>query len=293
MHNKMLVSIVIPVYNTEKFIKECIESVLRQTYDKIEVIAVDDGSTDNSLKILNQFSGKIKIISKSNGGTASALNAGIKEMKGEWFKWLSADDLLLPNSIQELVNEIDKLENKNYILYSNYNIIDSEGKIIKEFIEPNYNSKELFEINTILLDHFIGNATTSLIHRSAFDKHGLFDENVDFGEDYEMWLRLCILHKYRLHLVPKILAGYRVHGTQLSAKKMNKALENSEIIRNQILDKLDKEEKEKFLVALNKLKKTKPFSVKVRRIIRDLMLKTLPKSSSDIIIQEYLKRKQR
>jgi len=289
----MLVSIVIPVYNTEKFIKECIESVLRQTYDKIEVIAVDDGSTDNSLKILNQFSGKIKIISKSNGGTASALNAGIKEMKGEWFKWLSADDLLLPNSIQELVNEIDKLENKNYILYSNYNIIDSEGKIIKEFIEPNYNSKELFEINTILLDHFIGNATTSLIHRSAFDKHGLFDENVDFGEDYEMWLRLCILHKYRLHLVPKILAGYRVHGTQLSAKKMNKALENSEIIRNQILDKLDKEEKEKFLVALNKLKKTKPFSVKVRRIIRDLMLKTLPKSSSDIIIQEYLKRKQR
>jgi len=290
----MKVSIIIPVYNAEKYLEECIKSAINQTYEDLEIIAVNDGSTDNSFDVLKTFSREIQILSKSNGGTASALNMGIKNMKGEWFKWLSADDILYPTAIQELIDEAVKIKNmKECIFYSNYDIIDLEGKIVKHFIEPNYNVKDIQDINTILLDHFIGNATTSLIHRSAFDKHGSFDEKVDFGEDYEMWLRLCLLHKYRLHLVPKILAGYRVHGTQLSAKKMNKALENSEIIRNQILDKLDKEEKGKYVIALNKLKKTKPFSVKVRRVIRDLMLKTLPKSSSDIIIQEYLKRKQR
>ena len=290
----MLVSIVIPVYNTEKFIKECIESALNQTYRQIEIIVVDDGSTDNSLKIIKKFSDQIKVISKSNGGTASALNLGIKEMNGDWFKWLSADDLLYPNAIQELVDEAKKLDDiVNYILYSNYDIIDSNGKILGQFIESNYNSINSFELNTILLDHHIGNATTSLIHKSAFERFGMFDENVGFAEDYELWLRFCILHKCRLHLVPKILAKYRIHETQLTAKKMDKALENANEIRKYILNQLDKEELEKYNVALKKFRNAKSFSVRVRHDIRNTMFKILPKSTSDKILQEYLKRKQK
>src|SRR6185437_2092788 len=104
----MKVSIIIPVYNTEKYLDECIQSALNQTYHDIEIIAVNDGSKDNSLNILEQYSDKIKIISKSNGGTASALNVGIKNMNGQWFKWLSADDLLHPTAIEELVNVAEK-----------------------------------------------------------------------------------------------------------------------------------------------------------------------------------------
>jgi len=76
------VSIIIPVYNAEKYLEECIESALNQTYPDIEIIAVNDGSTDNSLGILKKYEGKIKIISKENGGVASALNAGINAMTG-------------------------------------------------------------------------------------------------------------------------------------------------------------------------------------------------------------------
>ncbi len=77
----------IPVYNSEKFLNESIESVLNQTYKNIEVIAIDDGSTDNSLKVLHQYSDRINILSQENQGLAAAINAGIKKMKGKWFKW--------------------------------------------------------------------------------------------------------------------------------------------------------------------------------------------------------------
>ena len=78
----MKVSIVIPVFNAEKYLKECIDSALNQTYKDIEIIAVDDGSTDSSPEILKKYENKITTISKKNGGTASALNAGIKVMSG-------------------------------------------------------------------------------------------------------------------------------------------------------------------------------------------------------------------
>ena len=81
-----LVSVVIPVYNSEKFLEECLDSILAQTYQNIEVIVVDDGSTDASPDILERYSDKINIISQKNQGLASALNLGISEMKGNWLK---------------------------------------------------------------------------------------------------------------------------------------------------------------------------------------------------------------
>lgn len=288
----MKVSIVIPVYNTEKYLKESIESALDQTYKDIEIIAVDDGSNDNSLKILESFNDKIKIISKKNNGTASALNEGIKKMTGEWFKWLSADDVLYPNAVEELIKEAQIIKDKkNKILYTNYDIIDSDSNVIREFIEPNYNNLSTFDFNVILLDHYIGNGTTSLIHKSALKEYGQFDEKIGFAEDYELWLRFCLLYNCRLHLVPKILAKYRIHEAQLTAKKMDKALENANQIRKYILNQLDKEEFEKYSTALKKFKNTKLFTVKTRHSIRNIMFKILPKSISERILQDYLKRK--
>lgn len=282
------VSIIIPVYNAERYIKECVESALNQTYDNLEVIAVNDGSTDNSLKILEEFSNKIKILSKKNGGTASAINLGIKNMKGEWFKWLSADDILYPNAIEELISEAMKLEDRKNILYSNYDIINSEGKVIKQFIEQNYNDLETFRINSFLLYNYIGNGTTSLIHKSAIDQFGMFDEKIGFAEDYELWLRLCVLHEYRLHLVPKILAKYRIHETQLTKRKFGESLENSRKIRKMILEKLDSKKRKQYKIALKKIEKSKPLRVRLRHIIRDLMIEILPKSFSEKIFTIYM-----
>lgn len=289
---KVKVSIIIPVYNAEKYLRECIESALKQTFKEIEIIAVNDGSTDNSLEILEEYSNKIEIFSKSNGGTASAMNTGIKKMRGDWFKWLSADDVLHSNAIEELILEVEKIQNeKNTILYSNYDIINSKSKVIRQFIEPNYNDLDNFDFNVVLLDHYIGNGTSSLIHKSALDKFGYFDESIGFAEDYELWLRFCLLHNCRLHLIPKVLVQYRIHETQLTAKKMDKAFENANKIREHILNQLDKEKSEKYRNALKKFKMTKSFSVRIRHNIRNLMFKILPKSMSEKILQEYLKRK--
>jgi glycosyltransferase involved in cell wall biosynthesis len=282
------VSIVIPVYNAEKYIMECVESALSQSFKDIEIIAIDDGSSDRSLEILKKFADKIKIISKENGGTSSALNAGIKIMTGDWFKWLSADDVLYPNAIEELILESNKVKNKeNCIFYSSYDIIDSYGKIIKHFIEPNYNSLISFDLNVILLDHHIGNGTTSLISKSAIDQFGKFDEHIGFAEDYELWLRYCLLHNCRLHLVPKILAKYRVHETQLSKEKILTAFENREKIKKLVLSKMEQSKREKYKIALNQFRKKEELSVRSRHIIRDLILRILPKTASKKIIKKY------
>ena len=289
----MKVSIVIPIYNAAKYLEECISSALEQTYSDFEVIAVDDGSKDDSLKILNRYSDKLKIISKKNGGTASALNAGITAMSGEWFKWLSADDILKKNAIEVLINEINKLgsKSKNCIFYSHYDVIDESGTIVDEVIESNYNNLTNFEQNVILLDHFYGNGTTSLIHKSIFAKSGLFDEKIKFKDDYEFWLRCCLLHGYRMHLLDQNIAKYRIHEAQLTKKKMMDALEQISQIKNMVLNKLPVEQKEKYLVALKEYQKQKPVKVQMRRSVRDVMFKVFPRRLSEKILRTYLRQK--
>ncbi|MGC1709147.1 MAG: glycosyltransferase [Nitrosotalea sp.] len=289
----MRVSIIIPVYNASKYIDKCIQSALEQTYDDVEIIAVDDGSKDDSLQKLKKYSDKVKVLTKENGGTPTALNAGIRTMSGEWFKWLSADDLLEKNAIEVLINETRKIGDisKSCILYSSYDLIDEEGKIVSEFIEPDYNDFEDFNKNVILLDHFYGNGTTSLIHKSVFDRFGHFDEKVGFLEDYEFWLRCCVIYGCKLHLIPKKLARYRIHEGQLTEKKYIESLKHAEFIKNLVLSKLSADKKNLYLDALKKYKKRKSISVLIKRQIRDIMIWVLPKSVSGSIIQSFVNRK--
>ena len=160
------VSIIIPSYNTGKYVQESIESALNQTFTNLEIIVVDDGSTDNSLEQIRKFSDRIKIITKKNGGTSSALNTGIKEMSGDWFKWLGADDILYPNAVEDLVSETKKFpNNKKIIYYSDFDCIDSKGNFTRTIIYKNRNNFSLFEQNVRLLQGFFGNPNTSLIHK--------------------------------------------------------------------------------------------------------------------------------
>ena len=90
-------SVVIPVYNARGYLDECIASALAQTHSDTEIVAVDDGSTDGSAEVLDGYADRISVHRKPNGGTASALNYARARMTGDWFKWLSADDLLRPS----------------------------------------------------------------------------------------------------------------------------------------------------------------------------------------------------
>jgi len=107
-----LVSIVLPVFNGEKYLDEAIKSCLEQTYSNIEIIGVNDGSNDNSLEILKSYGDKLVVKSQKNKGVSAATNFGIHSMKGQLFKIMNADDILYPDCVESLVSEFDKLNNK-------------------------------------------------------------------------------------------------------------------------------------------------------------------------------------
>ena len=287
----MKVSIIIPVYNTEKYLRECINSALNQTYSDIEIIAVNDGSTDSSLNILKEYDKKISIIDKKNGGTASALNAGIRKMTGEWFKWISSDDYLEKNAVEELINgaKVVGNESKNLIFYGNEDFIDEDGKIIGEYMEQNRNNLTNFEQGVILLNNNFGSPATSLIHKSVFTKCGLFNEKVGYYEDYEFWLRCVLLFNYNLFFIPKKIVKYRIHSHSTSSTKLVYRFEKKREIRELILNQLTKEKRKNYLQALKDYKKTQPLSIRMKSYFRDFLFNYLPKDVFYIILKLYLR----
>lgn len=289
----MKVSIIIPVYNAEDFLHKCLDSVINQTYEKKEIIAVNDGSTDSSLKILHEYSSQIKIINKKNGGTSTALNTGIKAMSGDWFKWLSADDVMKQNCVERLVKKAEQEGEKalNYIFYSNFEYINEKNQVIGNYNEPNLNELDSIERNTMLLDSFYGNGSTCLIHKSIFERCGLFDENIGYQEDYEFWLKCCLLHDIRLYLVPENLVQYRVHNSQLTQKNFVENIKHAQIIRKKTLEKLTPEKQLIYKTALRKIKNQKPLTLKIRRKTRDSLIKILPNNISNRILHIYKNKK--
>lgn len=283
-----LVSVVMPIYNSEKFLAKSIESVLQQTYKNMEIIAVDDGSTDNSLEILKKYEGKIIIISQENKGLAGAMNSGIKKMRGKWLKWFSGDDILYPDAVEILVNESRKLPD-NSMVYSNWDIIDEKGKNLRTFLESNYNDLANFDFNVRLLDGQQINVNTCLIPFSLLER-GCSIDNLDdpVAIDYDFFIRAGILFGTKFHLVTRPLVGYRVHGKQLSHKKILETLSYLSQVRSSVLSKLDKSKREEYLVALEEFGKKKPIQRKTAELGLKIMTRTLPRWATDQILVFYL-----
>jgi len=179
---------------------------------------VDDGSTDRSLDVALEFP-DIIVFSKSNGGTGSALNYGIKHAKGEWIKWLSADDILYYDALTTMMKYVSTTpKHDQCIFYTPYDIINEENEIIGHFEEyPKESQKEN------MLKCFFGNGSTSLIHKNVFKKIGYFEE-MPHSEDYEFWLR-AVSNGIRMELIPEYTLRYRSHPDQLT-KKVGGSLDN-------------------------------------------------------------------
>ena len=281
-----LVSVVIPVYNSEKFLEECLDSILTQAYQNIEIIAVDDGSTDSSPDILERYSDKINIISQKNQGLESAINLGISKMKGDWFKWFSPDDVMHSNTIKTLIDEA-KNHSDNTILYSNWNIIDDTGNILREFHESNYNELSEFDFNLRLLDGQQINVNTTLIPAIFLKKYGIRELDEPVAIDYDFFLRSALLHDVRFHLISQSLVKYRIHSEQLSHKNISKTLNYISEIKDEILMKLDEPLRIKYNHGLEQYKKTKPTKTKTLEFGMKL-LSSVPTWVSDRVLMLYL-----
>ena len=280
-----LVSIIIPVYNAAPFLKDSLESVINQTYSNIEIICIDDGSEDNSLEILKFFSDKITIISQENQGLSSALNVGIKKMKGKWFKWFSPDDVMFHNTIEILVNEAEKFSNT--IIYSDWDIIDEKSNLLRSFQESNYNELTNFEYNVRLLDRQLINVNTTLIPSSLLEKCSIRDLDDPVAIDYDLFLNAALLFDIKFRLIQKSLIKYRIHTKQLSHNNISKTLEYISQIKDEILQHLDDSSQTKYISELKRYQKSKSTKRKTMELGMKL-LSTMPTSISDKMIIFYL-----
>lgn len=212
-----LVSIIIPVYNGENYVKEAIDSALAQTYKNIEILVINDGSKDKTEKICKSYNKKIRYIKKENGGVASALNLGIKEANGEYISWLSHDDLYEPNKILCELEHIKKSNDKMTIVSCNYDFINEKGKkLYKNEVSP-----ELLDQKNGLehVFNYTINGCALLINKKYFEKYGYFDEKLYTTQDFDMWFR--IFRENELLFINEYLVHSRVHNKQGSKALIN------------------------------------------------------------------------
>lgn len=187
---KYLVSIVIPCFNAERFISEAIESCLNQTYKNIEIIVVNDGSTDSSYKIINSYGDKIVKIEQENKGGSAARNTGLNIAKGDFVLFLDADDFLEHRGIERhMIHMPDNQTTENTAFYGDYHLVDESGKVTKQISQPNIKS-DLTGLKSLIESALI---TGSLLYKTYNVKSVCgFNERLRSGQEYDLNIRLFL-----------------------------------------------------------------------------------------------------
>ncbi|MCY2687855.1 glycosyltransferase [Salinimicrobium sp. TH3] len=208
MKNQELISIILPVFNGGKYLEQSIVSCLEQSYVNIELIIIDDCSTDNSLEIAKKYARKdrrVRISSNSeNLKLPVSLNIGHKIAKGNYITWTSHDNFYEPEAIAEMQQALSLAGID--IVYSDFNIVEDDGQKRKPFV--------LEEGSTLLIKNIIGSCF--LYKREVYKRNGGYDENLYTIEDYDFWLRSS-LHSNFFHL-PQFLYNHRSHKESLSSQ---------------------------------------------------------------------------
>lgn len=184
-----LVSVVIATYNMGQYIGQAIESVLNQTWDNLEIIVVDDGSTDNTQDVIRAFSDNKKVIyiKNENQGQPKAKNCGVKNAKGDFIAFCDADDLWEPNKLEVQMPLFSSP--KIGVVYSEVSNINPKNE---RFFRPSNEKRHAGHvIEKMLMENFVPFGT-SVIRRACVEKNGMFDEQFRMGIDWDLWLRYAL-----------------------------------------------------------------------------------------------------
>lgn len=233
-NKKMIkVSVIMPVFNAEKYLEDAIKSVLSQTYKNIELVIVNDGSIDNTESIVQKYldNKNIVYIKQDNRGLPSARNTGIKNSTGELIAFLDSDDLWYPNKVEEQVKYFEKHKDV-YLIHTAFNMLIGD-KIYPRPLKLRLPILNMFYslhvqghvYDRIILNNFIG-VLTVMIKREAINEVGYFDETMWTGEDWDLWIRVS--KKYKIGFINKPLAVYRynIDGMSKNIEKWANAVKN-------------------------------------------------------------------
>jgi glycosyltransferase involved in cell wall biosynthesis len=205
--NRPLVTIVTPAYNQAEYLDETIRSVLAQTYENIEYIVIDDGSTDNTREVMEKWAGKVICLSHQNMGQANTLNKGWEMARGELLGYLSSDDLLDPTAIERLVAHYDGSPS---VIFGGYRLIGQDGNTIKNKRIPFHGYRDMVE--QFVCPIGVG----ALFSRSLFSETGGWNPSLRQIPDFDFWIRAGV--EARFVKVDEELGGFRVHtGSQTFA----------------------------------------------------------------------------
>lgn len=221
-----MISVVIPAYNREHFIAEAVDSVIRQSYPDIEIIVVDDGSTDRTRQAVKRFGDKIRYIYQNNQGPSAARNKGILAARGEWVAFLDSDDIFFPDKLSQ---QIKCFKDKAIgLVHAFYYKLDCKKNSI-QVIEPAFSmDRHLLQQELLQRKHTIRTSTV-VVRRSCFEEVGYFNPAYRAAEDWDMWIRIA--SKYDFSYINQPLAIYRRHPDSLVEKKEGQ-LFHKEIIKN-------------------------------------------------------------
>ena len=199
-----LVSIITPSFNQGRFISATIESVLSQDYANIEYIVIDGGSTDDTLDILKNYSGRLTYISEKDEGQSDAINKGFKMAKGEIVAWLNSDDIYEPGAVSAAVKQMESNPNAA-LLYGEGYIIDENGVKLRRF---EYTQKFCFWSLLYFQDYIM--QPTTFFRTDALKKVGYLNKNLHWTMDWELWMKLAM--KYDVLYTDEFLACSREYG---------------------------------------------------------------------------------
>jgi len=197
-----LISIVVPCHNHGSYVREAIESVLSQDYPRVELIVLDDGSSDDTRAVLAGYTGRFHCESHANIGQAETLNKGWAMSKGELLGYLSADDFLLPSAVSRSVAEL--IARPEIVLtYCDFNHVDSNSRVLRRVRTPEFSYRDL------AVKMICQPGPGAFFRRDAFERAGFWNGKLRQIPDYEYWLRLGLEGKFAR--IPEVLASYRVH----------------------------------------------------------------------------------
>lgn len=202
MNSMPLVSIVVPAYNHAGYLKECIESVLAQDYPQVELIVLDDGSTDATPGVLRAYGQRFHWESQANMGQSATLNKGWGMARGEILGYLSADDALRPRAVSEAVAVLNARP-EIVATYSDFDLIDEQSRAVRTIAARDFDARDL------VLDLVCQPGPGAFFRRDAFLRAGPWNPELRQNPDLDFWLRLSLVGNFLR--IPKVLAGFRVH----------------------------------------------------------------------------------
>jgi glycosyltransferase involved in cell wall biosynthesis len=216
------VSVVIPAYNAAAFIADTVRSVLDQTYQDLEVIVVDDGSTDRTVECLQAFGNRIRVHQQANGGVARARHAGVQLASGAWIAFLDADDLWLPRKIERQLADAPGAMSytDRYNFGARGDVPETQGELIR------MRGGDLF-VPLMREGNFI-TLTSVLLRRELFETMGGFYTGLNGTEDWDLWIRIAERHS--ISYVDEPLVRYRYHAAGISRNYLRMSRERQQVI---------------------------------------------------------------